>query len=222
MHELLQHTSVDEDVAPGGEPLAIEVGGGVRQRVGWVVDQRDHGVGHHIAESVLEQAAPLGDGLTVERAGDDTEEHRRHVRVEHHRHSLRRRLDRAQQPSCTIGRFLRCLRQIELVGRTADTEPEPGLAIGGEVGERFVPQLLLDHLDAIRLGKPGPLVARAELDVVAGVGQHLGDGSGVERARIREPGAAIADDTNADALALRADEVLDRPLVDTDVGLAVA
>jgi hypothetical protein len=63
---------------------------------------------------------------------------------------------------------------------------------------------------------------RAELHVVASLGQHLGDRRGVERARVGETGAAVADDADADAFALRADEVLDLALVHANVGLAVA
>ena len=74
MHELLQHAAVDQHVAPGGQALAVELGGGVRQRVGRVVDQRDDRGGDLLAEAVLEQAAALGDALAVERAGDDAEE----------------------------------------------------------------------------------------------------------------------------------------------------
>ena len=46
------------------------------------------------------------------------------------------------------------------------------LAIGGVGGELVVPQFLRDHVDAVGLGKAGPLVAGAELEVVASVGQH--------------------------------------------------
>ena len=68
------------------------------------------------------------------------------------------------------------------------------------VGERLVPQVWSVHGDAVGLGQPGPLVGRAERDVVAGLGQHLGDAVVVERAGVGEPGAAVADDPDADAL----------------------
>ncbi len=92
----------------------------------------------------------------------------------------------------------------------------------GVVGERFVPQILLDHVDTVGLGEAGPLVGRAELHVVAGLGQHLGDRRLVERAGVGESGAAVADDADADAFGLGADEVLDLAFVDADVGLGVA
>ena len=124
-----------------------------------------------------------------------------------HRRSWRRR--------CGRGGSMRERQPLELLGQL-------DLAVGGERGERVVPQLLRDHVDAVGLGEAGPLVGRAELDVVAGLGEHLGDCAVVERAGVGEAGATVADDPDADALALRADEVLDLALVDPDVGLAVA
>ena len=59
-------------------------------------------------------------------------------------------------------------------------------------------------------------------DVVARLGEHLVDGRSVERAGVGEAGAAVADDADADALALGRHEVLDLALVDADLGLAAA
>ena len=77
------------------------------------------------------------------------------------------------------------------------------LVLGGERRQRVVPQVLLGAGDAVGLGQAGPLVDRAERDVVARLGEHLVDGAGVERAGVGEPGAAVADHADADALVLR-------------------
>ncbi len=76
--------------------------------------------------------------------------------------------------------------------------------------------------DAVGFGQCGVLVDGAELDVVTGLGEHVGDRVGVERARVGEPGATTDDHADADALALRRHEVLDVALVHADLGLATA
>ncbi len=88
----------------------------------------------------------------------------------------------------------------------------------GYSAQFVVPQLLRRDGHAVRLGEPRPLVDRAELHVVPGLGEHLGDGIVVERPGVREPGPAVVDDPDADAFALRGDEVLDIALVDPDLG----
>ena len=50
--KLPQHAALDQDVAAGGEALAVDVGGGVGERVGRVVDQRDERRRHLLAEPV--------------------------------------------------------------------------------------------------------------------------------------------------------------------------
>ena len=79
-----------------------------------------------------------------------------------------------------------------------------------------------DHLDTIGLRKACELVGGAELEVVTCLREHFTDGGIVECARIGESGTAVADDTDADAFALGADEVLDVALVHADVGLVVS
>ena len=79
---------------------------------------------------------------------------------------------------------------------------------------------MVGRRDTVGLGQPGPLVERSELDVVASLRQHLGDGVGVECAGVREAGAAVADDTDADPRRLGTDEVLDFALVDPNLGVA--
>ena len=96
------------------------------------------------------------------------------------------------------------------------------LAVRRVAGEGVVPQRLRRARDAVGLGEAGPLVDRAEGDVVAGLGEHLVDGGGVERAGVGEAGAPVTDDAHADALALRRDEVLDLALVHAHLGLAAA
>ncbi len=59
-------------------------------------------------------------------------------------------------------------------------------------------------------------------DVVASLGQHLGDSGLVEHTCVGEPGATVADHADADALGLGGDEVLDLTLVDADVGFGIA
>ncbi len=56
MHELAQDAAVDQHVATSGETLAVDVGGGVRLRVGRVVDSVTDACRHRLAESVTEQA----------------------------------------------------------------------------------------------------------------------------------------------------------------------
>ena len=112
-------------------------------------------------------------------------------------------------------------------GSAAERQPlellgQLDLALGRERGQRVVPQRLRRAGDAVGLGQAGPLVDGAERDVVAGLGEHLVDGARVERAGVGEPGAAVADDPHADALALGRHEVLDLALVDADLGLAAA
>ncbi len=94
------------------------------------------------------------------------------------------------------------------------------LAIGLVLGEGLVPQLLVGDRHAVRFGETGPLVDGSELDVVARLGDDIVDRRGFERAGVGEPGAAVADDAHADALALGADELLDAPLVHPDRRLA--
>ncbi len=77
-------------------------------------------------------------------------------------------------------------------------------------------------VDAVGFGEAGPFVDRAELDVVTGLGQHLGDADSLQRAGVREPGTAVADHPDTDALGLGRDEVLDLTLVHTDLGLTAA
>ena len=125
MHELAQDAVVDEHVAAGGETFAVDVGGGVRLRVGRVVDQGHPRGRHRLAESVTEQGPALDDRLAVECRGDHTDELRGHVRIEHDRQTAARRLCRPEQTRRPVDRFTRRPVEIELVGRATHGEPEP-------------------------------------------------------------------------------------------------
>ncbi len=80
-----QHAAVDQGVAARRETFAVDVGRGVGERVGRVVDEVDERRRDLVAEPILEQAAALDDGLAVERRRDDAEELCRDERVEHDR-----------------------------------------------------------------------------------------------------------------------------------------
>jgi hypothetical protein len=94
------------------------------------------GIGDGVAEAVLEQAATLGHGLTVERAGDDAEE----LAVTYGSSTtVRPGSSGLVAPSRRVARSdasCRRLGQIELVGRATDAEPEAGLRLVAVVGER--------------------------------------------------------------------------------------
>ena len=77
MDELGEHATVDEHVRSCRQPLAVDVGGGVGQRIGGVVDERDGLVGNLLAQAIAEQAASLDGALTVQRRADDRQELRR-------------------------------------------------------------------------------------------------------------------------------------------------
>ena len=284
VHESLEHTTVDQGIAAGGKALAVDVGRGVRLRVGRIVDEREQRRGDGFTDAVCEQAAALRDVLTVQRAAEHAEKLRRHERIEHDGDPLRRRLDGAEQPGRPIRCLLRGFGEIELLWRPPDGEAEAGLrlvavvgkstdgyvaavfaaahadparrcdgcltgavavvgvvdthprvhgacqpfeflgkfdlAVGRVLGERVAPQLLGNDRNAIGFGEAGPFVGCSERDVVACLGQHRRNGVVVESAGVGETGATITDDTDADALALGTDEVLDLALVDTHVGLA--
>ena len=72
---------------------------------------------------------------------------------------------------------------------------------------------------AVGRGQAGPLVGRAERDVVARLGQHLGHRCLVEHAAVGEADPAVLDHPDADALALGRLELLDLTLVDPHAGV---
>jgi hypothetical protein len=96
------------------------------------------------------------------------------------------------------------------------------LVVRRVLGQLVVPQRLRRDGHSVRLGERRPLVDGAELHVVPGLCQHLCDGVVVERPGVRETGPAVTDHPDADAFALRGDEVLDIALVDPDLGFPAA
>ena len=135
MHEPLQHACTDEHVATGRQALTVEVGGGVGEGVGRVVDEGDQGVGHLIADPVLEHAAALRHRLTVEGARHHTEQHRRHEGVEHDGGAAAGGLGGTEQAGGPVGGITGGLGEVELVGRPADAEAETALGLVAVVGE---------------------------------------------------------------------------------------
>ena len=130
MGELLEHAVLDQRVAARGEALAVDVGRRVGERVRRVVDERDERRGDLVAEPVVEQAAPLDDGLAVERRRDDPEELRGHERIEHDgRSACDGGLRGAEQPGRPVGGLASGTVEIELVGRPPDAESESGLGL---------------------------------------------------------------------------------------------
>ena len=101
VHELLQHAVPDEHVAAGGETLAVDVGGGVGQRVRRVVDQGDRR-GRHLSPSrSLNRLRPL----TTASPFSVTEMTPRNCAVTYGSSTtVRRRLDGFVAPSSRVAR----------------------------------------------------------------------------------------------------------------------
>ena len=116
MHELLQHTVLDEHVAAGGEALTVDIGGGVGLRVRRVVDQRDDGAATLSPSRSRNSDRPLTTASPLSVDEIDPEELCGDERVEHHRQAAARRLRRAEQSGGPIDGLAGGPVEIELVG----------------------------------------------------------------------------------------------------------
>ncbi len=110
--------------------------GGVGERVGGIVDEREHRRGDLVAQPVGEQRAALQHGLAVHGAGQDPDELGRDVGVEDDGHAAARGLDGAEQAGGPLGGVGRGRVDVELGRLTADREAEAGLGVAVVGGER--------------------------------------------------------------------------------------
>ena len=70
----------------------------------------------------------------------------------------------------------------------------------------------------IGFGEAGPFVDFSVGEVVAGLGENLGDLTRIQSAGVRGSGSAVADHADTDAFALRRHEVFDLAFVDPHIG----
>ena len=94
--------------------------------------------------------------------------------------------------------------------------------VGWITGKFFVPKLLWNLCNTIGNCKASKFIWRSKSYVVTSIGKYFSNRVSIKGARIGKARATIFDDTNPDALALRAHEVLDLAFVNANVGLDTA
>src|SRR5205823_3151590 len=104
VEEASERSPLDERRALGGHALVVERRGVRADLQAAVVDQRDELRTDLLADELGEERTSLLDGLRRERSGEDAEEARGGVRIEHDRDPSGRRLRRTEEPR----RALRC------------------------------------------------------------------------------------------------------------------